>query len=106
MSDDCQIDIPRSFIELYLAPGSVRPNQSRTVIASRYELCEDMAQMLVDHARAKLFELGVTEHDVLERTHRGLLVEGSTFSADEANWLVRRLAELLGWPRLIEQHPD
>lgn len=102
MSDDCQTEIPRSFIDLYLPPGSVKPNQGRSVIAARYEFCEDMAQLLVEPARTKLFELGVTEHDVLERMQRGLRVEGSAFSADEATWVVRRLAELLDWPRLID----
>jgi hypothetical protein len=102
MSDDCQTEIPRSFIELFMPPGSVKPNQGRSVIAARYEFCEDMAQMLVDTARTKLFELGVTEQDVLERMLRGLQVDGAAFSADEATWVVRRLAELLGWPRLIE----
>jgi len=56
--------------------------------------------MLIEHARDKLFELGVTEQDVLERVRRGLLVEGSVVSHDEASWVIRRLAELLDWPSL------
>jgi len=46
--------------------------------------------------------LGVTEDDVLERVHRGLLTGeaagDAVVSADEAWWVVHRLAELLGWP--------
>ena len=106
MSDDCQTEIPRSFIQLFMPPGSVKPNQGRSVIAARYEFCEDMAQMLVDTARTKLFELGVTEQDVLERMLRGLQVDGAAFSPDEATWVVRRLAELLEWPRLVESPGD
>jgi hypothetical protein len=106
MNDDCQTEIPRSFIDLYLPPGSVKPTASRAVIAARYEFCEDMAQMLVDPARTKLFELGVTEQDVLERMHRGLRVDGSAFSADEATWVAHRLAELLAWTRLLESPSD
>ncbi|MEO8281621.1 MAG: hypothetical protein ABI564_18120, partial [Ideonella sp.] len=74
MTDEYQIDIPPSFIALYIDPGRTRPNASRQVIAARYEFCEDLATMLTDHARTMLFDLGVTEHDVLERCHRGLMV--------------------------------
>jgi len=100
MSDDDQTLIPRSFIELYIAPGKIKPSEPRGVIATRHDLCEDMAQMLTEHARTRLFELGITEHDVLERIHRGLLAPASMLSESEAGWVVRRLAELLDWPAL------
>ena len=100
MNDDNQALIPPSFVALFVPPGRIKPTEPRHAIAARYELCEDMAQMLVDHAQTKLFELGVTEHDVLERVHRGLCAPGSVVSADEARWVIRRLAELLGWPAL------
>jgi hypothetical protein len=45
-----------------------------------------------------MFELGVTEEDVLARMGQGLLVPGSVVTADEAGWVVCRLAELLDWP--------
>ncbi|MFZ2649086.1 MAG: ATPase with chaperone activity [Burkholderiaceae bacterium] len=100
MSDANQSDIPRSFIDLFIKPGSVKPSEPRQVIAQRYELCEDMAQMLVGAAKDTLFELGVAEEDVLTRMHRGLLVDGSVVAPDEAGWVIRRLAELLDWPAL------
>ena len=100
MSDANQTHIPRSFIELFIPRGAVKPREPRDVIAVRYELCEDMAQMLVDAAKATLFDLGVAESDVLIRFHRGLLVEGSVVAPDEACWVIRRLAELLDWPAL------
>ena len=98
MSDDNQAVIPRPFIELFIPAGASKPREPRAVIAERYELCEDMAQMLTEHARAKRVELGVTEPDVLQRMHRGLLAEGSGLSAEEAGWVTCRLAELLDWP--------
>ena len=53
--------------------------------------------MLVDHARTKLWELGVTEVDILERVHRGLTTDPSGVNPAEAEWVIGRLAELLGW---------
>jgi hypothetical protein len=105
MLDENQFEIPRSFIDLFVPPGAIKPREPRHVIAQRYELCEDMAQMLVDAARTTLFDLGVAESDVLERFHRGLLVEGSVVAPDEAGWVLRRLAELLDWPALPIEPP-
>ena len=99
MNDENQSLIPRSFIELYLPRGRQRPIEARQIIAARYDLCEDMAHMLTDHARATLLELSVTEQLVLDRMHRGLLADGSVVGPDEARWVVCRLAELLGWPQ-------
>ena len=98
MTDEYQIDIPPSFVALYLDPGRTKPNASRQVIGARYEFCEDLATMLTDHARTMLFDLGITEDDVLERCHRGLMVEASGVNGAESQWVVCRLAELLGWP--------
>lgn len=97
MSDESQIVVPRSFIELYLPPGRVKPTAPRDEIAARYEFCEDLASMLTEHARLKLWELGITEADVLERMHRGLVAGEAPVSSAEAVWVIRRLAELLEW---------
>ena len=97
MSDESQIVVPASFIDLFVEPGRIKPSASRERILERYEFCEDLATMLVDHARAKLWELGVAEEDVLERIHRGLLAGEAGVSAVEAEWVARRLAELLEW---------
>lgn len=99
MSDHDQTVIPRSFVEIFVPAGAIKPREPRDVIAARYDLCEDMAQMLTEHARTKLFELGVAEEDVLDRIRRGLLVEGSVVARDEAHWIACRLAELLNWPQ-------
>lgn len=100
MSDDYQIEIPQSFMALFVDPGRQKPNASRAVVADRYELCEDMASMLTETAKNMLFSLGITERDVLERVYRGLIGEGAVVTPAEAVWVVHRLAELLDWSRL------
>jgi hypothetical protein len=67
------------------------------MIYERYDFCEDMASMLTEQANAKLWELGITEVDVLERIYQGLTVADVGVSVREAGWVVTRLAELLGW---------
>lgn len=67
-------------------------------MAERYELCEDMAQLLTQTAQEMLHGLGIAESDVLQRCHQGLLA-GAVFSAPESEWVVRRLAELSQWPQ-------
>ena len=99
-SDDSQIEIPPSFMALYLAPGGYKPVLPRDELAQRYELCEDMAQMLTETASTMLVTLGITEHDVLSRCRLGLLAEPAVVSADEAGWVVSRLGELMNWPVL------
>lgn len=96
--DENQTPLPASFIALFVSPGRSRPTESRAHIGERHEFCDDLAHMLTEHASTRLFELGVAEHDVLERIHAGLLGPGAVVSAAEAWWVVQRLAELLGWP--------
>lgn len=98
MSEDSQIVVPPSFVALFVPPGRIKPTAGRDEIASRYELCEDLAQMLTEQATTKRWDLGVTETDVLERFERGLRADGGVVNLAEARWVVRRLAELLGWP--------
>ena len=97
MYEEYQIEIPASFMALYVDPGGQKPNASRDVVATRYELCEDMATMFTETAKNMLFSLGIAEQDVLVRCHRGLLGEGAVVSAAEAGWVIRRLAEQLDW---------
>lgn len=97
MTDENQFEVPRSFIALFVPPGKIKPTDSRHAIAERYEFCEDLASLMTEHARATQFDLGITQADVLEQCHKGLLVEGSVVDNAEAGWVVRRLAELLDW---------
>ena len=66
------------------------------MIAQRYELCEDFAQMLVERAQTRKWELGITQDGVLQRVGAGL-ENSELFSAAERVWVTTRLAELLGW---------
>jgi len=100
VSDDNQITVPPSFIALYLPPGRLKPTAPREEIARRYETCEDLASLLTEHARTLLWQLGIDESDVLARVLAGLLEPAAGVSADEARWIVRRLAELLEWKPL------
>ena len=98
MSVDNQIEIPQSFMRMYVNPGSSRPNATHEVVLARYEQCEDMACMLAEQAQALSIRENLTEREVLERCHRGLLADTSDFTARESVWVILRLAELLGWP--------
>ena len=98
MSDESQIVVPPSFMALFLAPGRSKPTAARDVIAARHDFCEDLATLLTETAATQQWQLGVTEADVLQRVHRGLLLDANLVDAPEAQWVVCRLAEMLGWP--------
>lgn len=97
MPIDNQIEPPQSFMAMYVTPGRDRPNASQEVVLARYEQCEDMACVLVEHAQTLAFKENFSEAEVLARCHRGLLADASHFTAPEAHWVSFRLAELLGW---------
>ena len=96
MSDEYQIYIPPSFEAVY-RDGRGRLTVSRDEFRARYELCEDMAQLLVDPSQAVHHDQGVSEDLVLARTQAGLETAASGFNPVEAVWVVTRLAELLAW---------
>jgi len=98
MNDPNQLPLPPSFIALFVPAGRIKPTASREEIAARYDFCEDLASALTERAGTLLWELAVTEADVLDRMHAGLAGEGSALSAAEARWVLCRLAELLDWP--------
>jgi hypothetical protein len=99
MSDDNQIEIPPSFIALFVEPGRIKPNATRAAITGRYEFCEALATMLVERAQTLQWQLGITEADVLERLHAGLQGPDAPVPPAEGEWIIRRLAELLEWDR-------
>jgi len=98
MYDHNQLEIPDSFVALFIEPGRQKPNATRAAIGARYEFCEDLANHLFEYARAQHHDLGIGECDVLERVRLGLEQPDSGVNAGEARWVVRRLAELEGWP--------
>jgi hypothetical protein len=97
MSDEDPIPVPPSFHAVH-ADARGRLRLPRDEFRARYELCEDLAQALVEQARALHMALGVTEGDVLERIARGLQAPDAGLGEGEAAWVPTRLAELLDWP--------
>lgn len=106
MSDENQIFVPPSFIELFLTAGQIKPRVPKAEIAQRYELCEDLAQLLTETASNLFHTLHITEGDVLSRCLSGLLGEDAVVSPVEAQWVVRRLAELMNWEPLPAPSPN
>ena len=108
MSDDNQLYLPESFTALYVPPGKVKPSIGMRDMAQRYELCEDLANLLTEKAANMQFTLGITEELVLQQCELGLLTEPTVVSPIEARWVVCRLAELLNWPmdQLLKAPPN
>jgi hypothetical protein len=108
MSDDNQIYLPESFTALYVPPGKVKSSIGHREMAERYELCEDLANLLTEKAANMQFTLGITEELVLTQCEQGLLADPSVVSPVEARWVVCRLAELLNWPmdQLLQSTPS
>ncbi|WP_225782176.1 hypothetical protein [Xenophilus sp. Marseille-Q4582] len=94
---DSQIHIPPAFLALY-SDRRQRLTLPPAQVHQRHELCEDLAQMLVETARAQSHGGTVSEAAVLARCHAGLAQGDSGLSAPEAQWVTQRLAELLEWP--------
>ena len=101
MPFDNQIEIPPSFMAMYVTPGRDRPNAPQEVVLARYELCEDMACMLGEHAQKLAFDGDLAEQQVLLQCHQGLLADPSNLNEKESVWVIHRLAELLDWDSLV-----
>ena len=97
MDDANQIEVPPSFLALFAAPAGHRLTEPMAFVRERYELCEDLAQMLTEQAATARFKTDASEREVLETMQAGLQQDGSPVQAKEAEWVVRRLAELLDW---------
>ena len=107
MTEEFQIHIPPSFMALYVPPGKIKPTLGLRDMAERYELCEDLANLLTEKAANMQFTLGITEELVLQQCELGLLAEPAVVLPVEARWVVCRLAELLNWPmdQLLQNPP-
>jgi hypothetical protein len=97
MDDPNQIEVPPSFVALFTSPGGQRLSEPMNVVRERYELCEDLAQMLVEQAGANLFKSGGEPAEVLEKLRLALSGPEGSLSANEAGWVATRIAELAGW---------
>ena len=97
MTDDNQILVPESFLDLYTDRARQRLRVPLAELRARYEVCEDLAQQLIASAQHIRFDLGVSEDEVLIRIETGLQAPESGLTPDEGVWVARRLAELLEW---------
>ncbi len=97
MSDESQILIPDSFLDLHRDRSGSRLRTPLAEVRDRYEFCEDLAQQLMPQAQHVHFDLGLNEELVLQQMQVALNDEGSGLVEPEAWWVVRRLAELLEW---------
>ncbi len=98
MDDSNQIEVPPSFVALFASPSGYKLLEPMSVVRRRYELCEDLAQMLTEQAATARFKSDASEREVLEKMQAALQQDGSPVQPNEAAWVVRRLAELLNWP--------
>ena len=98
MYEENQSFVPESFVALYVKPGQYKTSLPKAEVMQRYDLCEDLANMLQDPISAQQFQLGITEDDALKTCWQGLLVQPDLVQPAEAFWVVCRLAELLSWP--------
>jgi hypothetical protein len=97
LDDGNQRQVPEAFTRLYVLPGRIKPTLPWSELLERHELCEDLAQMLADTARAQLHALGVTEADVLNKIRASLPTTDLGLTDGETGWVIGRLAETLGW---------
>ena len=76
MSDSDQHFIPNSFTDLFKDPARpyAKASEPFAVVLERYDLCEDMAQMLYQPSLNMMGSLNITESDVIDRTLEGLLI--------------------------------
>jgi len=96
MYDDNQTFVPDSFIELY-QDARGRLTIGKPELAALYEFSEDMAQLLVDQCQLIHHRDGVDEDQILTRCFAGLVAEPTSLAPPQAQWIVRRSAELLQW---------
>ncbi len=86
--------VPESFLAIHSRHGrALRP---RAEIEARYELCEDVALHAVEFLAARR-QTGDDPGESLRRCHDGLRADADAFTAAEAAWVVRRVAELQQW---------
>lgn len=94
MSFDQSRAVPESFIAVH-ADERGRPRLGAAELRDRHELCDDLAQSLVDRVRELMHDLGVDEASVLDRVARGLTEPASGLAEGEPQWVRLRLQELL-----------
>lgn len=95
MTQERQIVVPASFLALYTPAGRTRPTPPREWLEQRHDLCEDLSQLLLETVKEKMWSLGITEGDALERVQQGLDERPLELSQAETQWVMTRLEEML-----------
>jgi hypothetical protein len=106
MNQENQIEIPQSFVAIFMAPGKTKPSVPWLEVMKRYELCEDMANILTHTAGDLVLDYGVCDIEILDRCYAGLQNSSDAVTPSEARWIIMRLAELMGWELPIDRYPD
>ncbi|MGA0609664.1 hypothetical protein [Caldimonas sp. KR1-144] len=88
--------MPDSFVELYQDERQ-RLTIGKQALASLYEFSEDMANLLVEQCQTLHHRDGIDEDQILSRCFNGLVAAPTSLPAAQAQWIVRRTAELLQW---------
>ncbi len=96
MYEHNQIEVPAAFMALYCRNG--RPVESRQVVESRYEICEEIAEQVAAFCQNLQLKAELPESQVLVNCRAGLLASPETMSELEVDWVMGRCAELLNWP--------
>lgn len=93
--DEHQIHVPESFQDLFRQPGRHRLTEPWHHVLQRYEVCEDLAQVLCPQARALRSDLGVTAQDIAHRMGPVLEHPEVGLAPEEQRWVLTRLIELM-----------
>ncbi len=95
MYDHNQTLVPDSFMAIHSRHG--RPTLKRDELEARYELAEDLAMHIGEMASAVSEDDARGQREAMDLAKAGLLTEPVQVSEAEADWVVRRVAELCGW---------
>ncbi|XAH23515.1 hypothetical protein AAFF27_26685 [Xylophilus sp. GW821-FHT01B05] len=95
--DENQLPLPPSFHALY-TDARQRLTAPLLQVQARYELCEDLAQHLVEQTQGLHQDSLREQREILQRYQQALAAPEAGLTQAEPHWVVRRLAELLGWP--------
>lgn len=95
MYDHNQTLVPDSFMAIHSRHG--RPILKRDELEARYELAEDLAMHIGEMASAVSEDDAQGQRSAMRLAKAGLMAEPAQVSEVEADWVVRRVAELCGW---------
>ncbi len=95
---DCQIEIPPSFIAIFQRHPCVPiPSHRWTEILAKYEICEDLAHLLAQQGRAAMLDMGITEFDVQTTYRSHLAAPEMALTEKEQAWVLLRCCEVAQW---------